>query len=347
MILILNCLIKGKSVNDFNTAMEKHLGDLPTEYEIVRVGEADKLANLNIYSHLIISGSGASAAEDNPWNYTLENIITHFVNNKKPILGICYGHQFLVRVLAGVDHVRKAENGEVGFASIEIDDNELFNGIVDPVFSVAHFDEVFDLNEDFNIIARNKNAKIHGFQYKSLPIWGTQFHPEYGLEDTKDNIVEFRENNPDFEKHYIYDLEDENKTHQNKLIFKNFISSNKICLRPHHLMCIQSYIGKGYSEEFVKNMDVVVGSLIENVDQTIRLVEGNDHICNHCPHNIHGVKCESDDKVITMDKKVLKYLEITPGEYTYSYLLNRLKEKLNEEAFKDICGDCEWYNLCH
>ncbi|WP_077369623.1 DUF1284 domain-containing protein [Anaerosalibacter sp. Marseille-P3206] len=347
MILILNCLLEEKSVNDFNKAMKKHLGNLPINYEIIRVREAGKIANLNVYSHLIISGSGASPAEDNPWNSDLEKIIKHFVNNKKPILGICYGHQFLVRVLAGVDHVRKAEKGEIGFASIDIDDNEIFNGIVDPVFSVAHYEEVFDLNEDFKIIARNKNCAVHAFQYKNLPIWGTQFHPEYGPEDTRANINEYREKDPDFEKYYIYDLEDEKKTIQNKLIFDNFISSNKICLRPHHLMCIQSYIGKGYSEEFVKNMDIVVGSLRENKDQIIRLVEGNDHVCSHCPHNIDGRKCESDEKVVTMDRKVLKYLEITPGEYSYSQLFNRLKEKLTDEAFRDICGDCEWYELCH
>lgn len=347
MILILNCLLEEKSVNSFNVAMKRYLGNLPINYEIIRAREADKIADLSEYTHLIISGSGASVAEENPWNSSLEKIITHFVDNKKPILGICYGHQFLVRVLAGVEHVRKADKGEIGFASVEIDDNELFKEIVDPVFSVAHYEGVFDLNEDFKIIARNKNCSIHAFQYKNLPIWGTQFHPEYGPEDTRDNINEYKEKDPDFEKYYIYDLKDEKKTLQNKLIFDNFVNSNNICLRPHHLMCIQSYIGKGYSEEFVKNMDIVVGSLRENADQTIRLVEGNDHVCSHCPHNIGGTKCKSDDKVIAMDRKVLKHLEITLGEYTYSYLLNRLKEKLTDEAFKDICGDCEWYELCH
>lgn len=146
----------------------------------------------------------------------------HFVDRKKPVLGICYGHQFLVRVLAGADHVRKAEKGEIGFTNIDIDDNELFEGIVDPVFSVAHYEEVFDLNEDFKIIARNKNCSVHAFQYKDLPIWGTQFHPEYNIENTKYNIDEYKEKDPNFEKYYIYDLKDDDKVLQNGLIFKNF-----------------------------------------------------------------------------------------------------------------------------
>lgn len=347
MLLILNCLIEEKSVNDFNKAMAKHLEDLPIEYDIFRVRDVKSIPDLSKYTHLIISGSGASTLDDNSWDEDLKNIILYFVNNNKAILGICYGHQFLVKTLLGVEHIRKTANPEIGFTKIDIADNELFRGIDVPICCVAHYDEVFDLNEDFRIIAKNRNCSVHAFQYKDLPIWGTQFHPEYGVKDVEDMIDEFSKKDPNFNEHFINELDNEDKLLQNKLIFRNFINSSKIHLRPHHLLCIQSYIGKGYSEEFVENMDIVVGSLRKDKDQIIRIIEGNDHVCKHCPHNIDGAKCESNDKVITMDKKVLEHLEIAPGEYTYSYLLDRLKEKLTEEAFQDICGDCEWYELCH
>ncbi|QQY79948.1 GMP synthase-like glutamine amidotransferase [Keratinibaculum paraultunense] len=347
MILIINCLLEEKSILKFNEALKYNLGDLHIDYEIIRAVSMDEISDLNKYTHLIISGSAASAKEDRPWNYNLENAIIHFINNKKPILGICYGHQFLVRVLAGVEHVRVAERGEIGFARIDIDDNELFEGIENPVFCVSHYEEVFDLNDDFNIIARNKNCSVHGFQYNNLPIWGTQFHPEYRVEDMMESIKKKQKEDPDFKKYYINELKDEREMLQNKLIFKNFVNSNNICLRPHHLMCIQSYVGKGYSEKFIENMDTVVENLKENPNQIIRIVKGNDHICNYCPHNLHGVKCESDDKVNIMDKKVLEYLNIAPGKYSYSELLNRLKEIRNEEVFKNICRDCEWYTLCY
>ena len=32
-------------------------------------------------------------------------------------------------------------------------------------------------------------------------------------------------------------------------------------LRPHHLMCTQSYAGKGYDEDFVKVMDKITYEL--------------------------------------------------------------------------------------
>ena len=347
MILVLNCLLKEQSINSFNEIISLYLEEFSTDYESFRAIEIDNIENLDSYSHLIISGSGASVLDDNPWNENLEKTIIHFINNKKPILGICYGHQYLIKLLAGKEHIRNTRRPEIGFANIEIEDNGLFKGIENPVFSVAHYEEVFDLDENFIIIAKNKYCDIHGFQYKNLPIWGTQFHPEYDLIHTTENIEEAKEEDPDFEKNYIYELEDENRLIQNRLIFKNFVSSNKIILRPHHLLCIQNYIGKGYSDEFVKNMDIVVDSLKEDKSQIIRLIEGNDHICNHCPNNIGYDKCESNEKVVNMDEKVLKYLEIEAGEYKYDYLLALLGEKLNNEVKKDICGDCEWNGLCY
>ncbi len=222
MILILNCLLEEKSVGIFNEAMGEYFRNLFIKYEIFRIKEADKISSLNKYTHLIISGSGASAVDGNSWDSILEEIVMHFVNNKKAILGICYGHQFLVKVLAGVNHIRKANIEEIGFVNVDIDNNELFEGIVDPVFCVAHHEEVFDLNEDFNIIARNRNCSVHGFQYKDLPVWGIQFHPEYSIKNVEDMINECREKDLNFEKYFVYDLKNDDKILQNKLIFKNF-----------------------------------------------------------------------------------------------------------------------------
>lgn len=37
-----------------------------------------------------------------------------------------------------------------------------------------------------------------------------------------------------------------------------------IHLRPHHLLCLQAFRGKGYSEDFVKKMTEVLNKLLEN-----------------------------------------------------------------------------------
>jgi len=115
-------------------------------------------------------------------------------------------------------------------------------------------------------------------------------------------------------------------------------------LRPHHLLCVQAYIGKGYSQEFVKNMNQVVKQLQEDPHQKIQLVDDLDRICSQCPNKIGNMECVSNQKVKALDQKTLVTLGIIPKEYTYDFLLQRLQEKLNKETFKHICSECEWYS---
>lgn len=114
-------------------------------------------------------------------------------------------------------------------------------------------------------------------------------------------------------------------------------------IRPHHLMCMQAYIGKGYSKDFIENMDFIVKSLKENQNQIIQIVGLNDDICTKCPNNINGFKCSSNDKVLSIDGKIVKLLDLKMEEYNYKTLLEKLRENFSEEKFKEICGKCQWY----
>jgi hypothetical protein len=48
-------------------------------------------------------------------------------------------------------------------------------------------------------------------------------------------------------------------------------------LRAHHLLCLLTYVGKGYTPAFTANYDVVVARL--NAGEDVHLVEGPDDIC--------------------------------------------------------------------
>ena len=50
-----------------------------------------------------------------------------------------------------------------------------------------------------------------------------------------------------------------------------------IRLRPHHLLCLLTYIGKGYTPAFTANYDVVVARL--NAGDDVLVVDGPDDIC--------------------------------------------------------------------
>ncbi len=48
-------------------------------------------------------------------------------------------------------------------------------------------------------------------------------------------------------------------------------------LRPHHLLCMLTYVGKGYSPAFCANYDAVLARL--SAGEEILLVDGPDSVC--------------------------------------------------------------------
>jgi len=162
MILVVNCFNEEGFAVDFDRVVAGHLERAGYPSRHVRATEVAEGMDLSQCTHLLISGSVASATEEQPWDQVLAGLVHRFVDQHKPILGICYGHQFLAKVLAGPGHVRKAQSPEFGFLSLPLAPNPLFHGLVEPMVMASHFDEAFDLPPDFKILAAS-------------PIWRTVF----------------------------------------------------------------------------------------------------------------------------------------------------------------------------
>jgi GMP synthase (glutamine-hydrolysing) len=180
MILVVNCFNEENFAEDFDRVV---CGQLKAAGQACRPVRAMDLARLEQplqHTHLIISGSVASATETQPWDKALASLVRAFVAAGQPVLGICYGHQFLAKVLAGPEHVRRATQPEFGFLDLELAPNPLFAGLRQPLLMASHFDEACDLPGAFRILAASPQCAVHAFQYRDLPVWGVQFHPEYG-----------------------------------------------------------------------------------------------------------------------------------------------------------------------
>ena len=119
-----------------------------------------------------------------------------------------------------------------------------------------------------------------------------------------------------------------------------------ICLRPHHGICIQNFIGKGYSEEFTTNMKAVISMLESDPDSTVHLISDNDVLCRHCPHN--KGQCDSIDKVRNLDKQCLAICNLQSGtDIKWSEFKHTVNTQiLMTDAFDNVCGKCEWFDLC-
>ena len=95
-----------------------------------------------------------------------------------PILGICYGLQFIVHHLGG--KVRSATKREYGHAEVTIEDaaTPLFADLP-PTLAVwmSHGDEALELPAGFRRTAVSSNA-LAGIANEQRRIWAVQFHPE-------------------------------------------------------------------------------------------------------------------------------------------------------------------------
>ena len=95
-----------------------------------------------------------------------------------PVLGICYGLQFMVYKLGG--KVRAADKREYGHAQVELlnASSPLFMGLRGPLpVWMSHGDEAIELPPGFELIARTSTA-VAAIQNPSQKFYAVQFHPE-------------------------------------------------------------------------------------------------------------------------------------------------------------------------
>ncbi len=137
------------------------------------------------YDAVVISGSQSSVYHDEPWMAELATWVRGAVDAGLPVLGVCWGHQLLARMLGGV--VEDRGHYELGYVEIEqVRPDPLFEGVPNPFVAFAtHSDEVTALSENAVLLARNA-AGIQAFRHGR--IYGVQFHPEYDLRTAEDMI---------------------------------------------------------------------------------------------------------------------------------------------------------------
>ena len=94
-----------------------------------------------------------------------------------PVLGICYGLQFMVHTLGG--KVRPADKCEYGHAEIDIvAESALFAGLAKrQAVWMSHGDEALELPPGFELTAKTAHA-VAGIQNVAKKWFAVQFHPE-------------------------------------------------------------------------------------------------------------------------------------------------------------------------
>lgn len=96
---------------------------------------------------------------------------------KKPLLGVCLGHQSIGQYFGGTVQRGGLMHGKV--SPVSHDGTGLFAGLPSPFLATRyHSLVVTDIPECLVVNATSDDEHVMGFRHASLPIHGVQFHPE-------------------------------------------------------------------------------------------------------------------------------------------------------------------------
>jgi len=120
-------------------------------------------------------------------------------------------------------------------------------------------------------------------------------------------------------------------------------------LRAHHLLCILTYSGRGYSPAFEANFERIIEQI--NQGESIELVAGPDDVCQP---QLASPDCHCfSDSVQERDRLALRDLSGTVGlaidrqriELT-SQQVQQLRAGFAARTIRSACQGCEWFDLC-
>lgn len=187
-------ILRTGSVADFAPEIAARHGDLDTMFvtacgveadavRIVKVDDGEALPDPAECSGAIITGSPCMVTEWTDWMETMRQWMPRAQAAGLPVLGVCFGHQFLAHIFGG-EVGPMPGGGEVGTVPVR------FNGAQEahPLFAdfagsavadmqVHHYQTVLRLPETAQLLADNDDERHHAAYYAPR-VYGIQFHPE-------------------------------------------------------------------------------------------------------------------------------------------------------------------------
>ena len=129
---------------------------------------------------VILSGSPFSVNQPEAFKPDLAPI-----RGRLPLLGICYGAQYLAQVSGGkVGSSHTREYGRAHLATVDSTE-PLMNGVrPNSQVWMSHGDSILEIPENFRVIASTPEVHVAAYRIEGEPTWAVQFHPEvYHSED--------------------------------------------------------------------------------------------------------------------------------------------------------------------
>jgi len=168
-------------IGDFDEWILRALPE--TSHELVQVSSKDRpFPDPKSLRGIIITGSHSMVTRANAWERKAMHWLRWALDEKVPILGICYGHQMIAQILGGsVGYL--PDGPEFGYQRLQ------FMGTYesDPLFGLYpshfetftfHYQTVLRMPTGAQSFARSRRDRNHAVRYADW-VWGVQYHPEF------------------------------------------------------------------------------------------------------------------------------------------------------------------------
>jgi GMP synthase-like glutamine amidotransferase len=143
-------------------------------FTTVSVVNGDTLPAPDAFDAWLIPGSRHGVYDDLPWIEPLKDFIRAAARLKRPLAGVCFGHQIIAEALGG-----KVEKASVGFRV----GLERYETTLDAAGSVTmpafHQDQIVVPPPHAEVVAHSAACAFAALRYKDAPVFSVQFHPEF------------------------------------------------------------------------------------------------------------------------------------------------------------------------
>jgi anthranilate synthase/aminodeoxychorismate synthase-like glutamine amidotransferase len=172
--------------DSFTYNLVQCLGELGAKVSVFRndalsVQELDELEP----SHIVISpGPG------DPSDAGISREVIRQLGTRRPVLGVCLGHQCIGDVFGGrVVRAKRLVHGKT--SPVHHYGTGLFVGLSSPFDATRYHSLIVEepLPDELVVTAFTSEGEVMGLRHKTYPIYGVQFHPESILTDAGPRIL--------------------------------------------------------------------------------------------------------------------------------------------------------------
>lgn len=126
-------------------------------------------------------------------------------------------------------------------------------------------------------------------------------------------------------------------------------AARPVRLRGHHLLCLLTYVGKGYGPGFVANLDRIAERIARGAP--VVLVQGPDDVCAplagdpqaHC----HRAGIAARDRRAARDVAAVLGRPLPPGaRLAFVARLGTMRRAFAAGRTRIACAGCPWHGLC-